>query len=72
MGKISSGGLLLTKENLMLDLSIRLLPANRLFIFPGKYLADQSSLESGFLCLDGSAREDPHLGQSQKEACHCD
>jgi hypothetical protein len=54
MGKISSGGLLLTKGNLMLDLSIRL------------------SLESGFLCLDGSAREDPHLGEYQKEACHCD
>jgi len=27
---------------------------------------DQGSLESGFLCLD-SARENPHLGQSQKE-----
>jgi hypothetical protein len=36
MGKTSSGGLLPIKENLMLDLSIRLLLANRLFIFPGK------------------------------------
>jgi hypothetical protein len=69
IGKISFGGPLLTKENLMLDLSIRLLLAKRLFIFPGK---DQGSLESGFLCLDGSAREEPHLGQPQKEACHCD
>jgi hypothetical protein len=36
MGKISSGGLLLTKGNLMLDISIRLLFAKRLFIFLGK------------------------------------
>jgi hypothetical protein len=35
-GKTSSGGLLLTKGNLMLDLSIRLLLVKRLFIFPGK------------------------------------
>jgi hypothetical protein len=35
-------------------------------------MAVQGSLESGFLCLDGSAREDHHLGQSQKEACHRD
>jgi hypothetical protein len=70
MGKTSSGDLLLTKGNLMLDLSIRLLLAKRLFIFPEKYLADQGPRESGFLCLDGRAREDLHLGQSQKEACH--
>jgi len=37
-----------------------------------KYLADQGSFDSGFLCLDGFAREDPHLGQSQKEGCYCD
>jgi hypothetical protein len=37
-----------------------------------KYLADQGSLESGFLCLDGSAREDHHVGQPQEEACHSD
>jgi hypothetical protein len=36
MGKTSSGGLLPTKGNLMLDLSIRLLLAKRLFTFPGK------------------------------------
>jgi len=36
MGKTSSGGLLLTKGNLMLDLSIRFLLAKRLFIFLGK------------------------------------
>jgi hypothetical protein len=36
MGKTSSGGLLPTKGNLMLDLSTRLLLAKRLFIFPGK------------------------------------
>jgi len=35
-GKTSFGGLLLTKGNLKLDLSIKLLLANRLFIFPGK------------------------------------
>jgi hypothetical protein len=35
-------------------------------------MADQGSLESGFLRLDGSAREDPHLRQSKKKACHCD
>jgi hypothetical protein len=35
-GKTSSGGLLPTKGNLMLDLSIRFLFAKRLFIFPGK------------------------------------
>jgi hypothetical protein len=28
------------------------------------YLAEQSSLESGVLCLDGSIREDPHPGPS--------
>jgi hypothetical protein len=56
----------------MLDLSIRLLLAKRLLIFPGKYLADQGCFESGFLRLDSSTREDPYLGQSQKEACHCD
>jgi hypothetical protein len=33
MGKINAGGLILTNENLMLDLSIRLLLAKRLFIF---------------------------------------
>jgi len=27
-----------------------------------KYLTDQGSLESGFFCLVGSAREDPYLG----------
>jgi len=36
MGKTSSGGLLLTKGNLMLDLSIRFLLAKRIFSFPGK------------------------------------
>jgi hypothetical protein len=36
MGRISYGGLLLTKGNLMLDLFIRLLLAKRLFIFLGK------------------------------------
>jgi len=35
-------------------------------------MADQGSFESGFLRLDGSAREDPHVRQSQKEACHRD
>jgi hypothetical protein len=35
-------------------------------------MADQGSFESGFLRLDGSARENPHLGQSQKETRHCD
>jgi len=37
-----------------------------------KYMADQGFFESGFLRLDGSARKDPHLGQSQKKACHRD
>jgi hypothetical protein len=36
MRRISYGGFLLTKGNLMLDLSIRLLLAKRLFIFLGK------------------------------------
>jgi hypothetical protein len=36
MGRISYGGLLLTKGKLMLDISIRLLLAKRLFIFLGK------------------------------------
>jgi hypothetical protein len=36
MWMTSSGGLLHTKGNLMLDLSIRLLFAKRLVIFPGK------------------------------------
>jgi hypothetical protein len=27
-----------------------------------KYLADQGSLESGFFCLVGDAREYPYLG----------
>jgi hypothetical protein len=35
-GKTSSGGLLLTKGNLMLDPSIRLLLAKRLFTSPRK------------------------------------
>jgi len=35
-GKTSFGGLFLTKRNLMLDLSIRLLLAKGLFIFHGK------------------------------------
>jgi hypothetical protein len=35
-GKTSSGGPLLTKGNLILDLSIRLLLAKRLLIFPEK------------------------------------
>jgi len=36
MGKTGSSGLLLIKENLMLDLSTRSLLAKRIFIFPGK------------------------------------
>jgi hypothetical protein len=36
LGKTSYGGLIPTKGNLMLDLSIRLLLAKMLFIFPGK------------------------------------
>jgi hypothetical protein len=36
-----------------------------------KYLADQGSLESGFLHLGGSVREDAYLGQSKKVAYHC-
>jgi hypothetical protein len=36
MGKIGSGGLLLIKGNLMLDLSTRFLLAKRIFIFLGK------------------------------------
>jgi hypothetical protein len=36
IGKTGSGGLLLIKENLMLDLSTRFLLAKRIFIFPGK------------------------------------
>jgi len=65
-GKTSFGGLLLIKGSLMLDLSISTsLPL-------GKAFGGQSSLESGFLHLGGSARKDPYLGQSQTEACHCD
>jgi len=57
MGKTSSGGLLLTKGNLMLDLSIRFLLAKRLFVFlekvyggprfPGKWLSSLGRQRKG-------------------------
>jgi hypothetical protein len=56
----SFGVLLLTKGSLLLVLSIRCMQRGRSFPLK-KYLADQSSLESGVFCLVSGAREDLYL-----------
>jgi hypothetical protein len=32
-----------------------------------EYLVNKGSFESGFLCMDGNTREDPHFGQPEEK-----
>jgi hypothetical protein len=64
-------GFLLGEGCLMLDLTTMFLFPMIILISLGGVFGGIRLLESGFLCLVGHLREDPHHGQSKEMTYHC-